>query len=335
MLKQRGQSLVVESSSHQLVFLDHFGAIICRGASSLQDHCQKQGQYTPESLALPRSWVSLWRGGIELTTENILAFLRSELERRREHNPAYSQRAFARDLGVAPGRMSEIMTGRYPISLELGERIARRLKLDDGQRQQFFRRIRAQRNVTARRPKWSTSDADYAPLSEDVYLAIADWYHYALLSLMDTAGFQSDEAWMARRLGLPLATVEQALARLDRLGLAKNTRGTWRPTYARLTTSHDVPSEALRRSHRQVLSRAAAALDAVSVDQRDVTSSTLAGDPARVPHAKEMIRAFRRQLARFLEDGVRTEVFDLNVQLIPVTLGENERGNGGPVACDS
>jgi uncharacterized protein (TIGR02147 family) len=103
------------------------------------------------------------------------------------------------------------------------------------------------------------------------------------------------------------------------LGLLKKFKGRWISTKINLETSHDVASAALRKSHKQTLEQAIEALDNVELSQRDITSITMAIDVKKIPLAKEMIRKFRRELAAALETDKRTEVYNLNVQLVPVS----------------
>jgi hypothetical protein len=51
---------------------------------------------------------------------------------------------------------------------------------------------------------------------------------------------------------------------------------------------------------------------------------TMAIDPRKLPLAKTLIREFRFRLAELLETGNRTEVYNLNVQLVPVTKKERK-----------
>jgi uncharacterized protein (TIGR02147 family) len=170
----------------------------------------------------------------------------------------------------------------------------------------------------------------FKDLDGDVFSFISDWHHFAILSLRHTKNFNSDLGWMASRLKLEPRVVRDALDRLERLGLVVRDPHSedWRPTDSQLTTGKDIPSEAIRRFHHQCLTRASASLAEVPVTARDITSITMAIDPAKLSIAKEMIRHFRRQLAELLEDeeSHRTEVYQLNIQLMPLT---NLDSNGG------
>lgn len=56
-------------------------------------------------------------------------FLRQEFDSRKENNPRYSLRAFARDLGVSSGRLSEILNFRRRVTPLQAAKFAERLKL--------------------------------------------------------------------------------------------------------------------------------------------------------------------------------------------------------------
>ena len=90
-------------------------------------------------------------------------------------------------------------------------------------------------------------------LSTDSFYVIADWYHYAILNIIRLDNFKSDPKWIAKCLGLSVVEVRGALERLERVGLIKWERNKLVRTTGSLTTTHDIESEALRRSHRQSL----------------------------------------------------------------------------------
>src|SRR4051812_32553988 len=63
--------------------------------------------------------------------------LKNELERRARANLRYSLRAFARDLGMPPSRLSDVLNGVHGISPQRGETLAKKLKLDGLVREEF------------------------------------------------------------------------------------------------------------------------------------------------------------------------------------------------------
>ncbi|MEK2646504.1 TIGR02147 family protein [Bdellovibrio sp. BCCA] len=239
-------------------------------------------------------------------------FLQDVLETRRLRNPKYSMRAFARDLGLSPGRLSDLLSGRRLPGKELRSRIVNALKMSEDESKQFLNLIEKQKLLVDEK-------GDAHQLSEDEFALIADWENYAVMMLMGTHDFRSHEPWMAERLGISESRIRKALERLHRLNLIKLEKGLWERTHHRVTTTHDVPSQILRESHRQILEQAIASLMQDDPAIRDITSITIPSDPEKIPEAKKIIRDFRRKMTRLLTEGRSTEVYNLNIQLVPVT----------------
>jgi hypothetical protein len=63
----------------------------------------------------PRSPMLKSRVVMEIADYRVI--LSAEFEKRKDRNPAYSWRASARDLGIQSSRLSEVMAGRYGLSL--------------------------------------------------------------------------------------------------------------------------------------------------------------------------------------------------------------------------
>jgi transcriptional regulator with XRE-family HTH domain len=65
-------------------------------------------------------------------------FLEFELERRRNRNPRYSLRAFARDLSIDHATLSQWLRGKRTITRECREELARKLELTEAEREFGF-----------------------------------------------------------------------------------------------------------------------------------------------------------------------------------------------------
>jgi transcriptional regulator with XRE-family HTH domain len=65
-------------------------------------------------------------------------YLISTFNERKEKNPRYSLRAFARSLGVSSGQLSEILSGKRPLSHKLARRIAIALALTEEESQKLI-----------------------------------------------------------------------------------------------------------------------------------------------------------------------------------------------------
>jgi uncharacterized protein (TIGR02147 family) len=259
---------------------------------------------------------------------NALSMLQERINFLCKKNPAFSLRAFAKQLQTSPGSLSEIMRGRRPLTAKNAQKIARHLFSDQAESVKFIvlakehgkrtNKALAKKEVDKDFP----SDVDELPpteLSAQILAVMTDATHFYLLALMRTDDFKSDARWIAKRLKKNPIEIQTMVTRLKNLGLIKAINGRLVRTDAELTTTHDIPSKALRDSHKQSMREAMDCLDTLGVDQRDVTSMTIVIDPKRLPEAKKYLRDFRRQFTKVMEIGPKIEVYNLNIQLVPVT----------------
>ena len=260
--------------------------------------------------------------------KQIQQLLAERLTQVRIKNPAFSVRAFARQLKIGPAALSEILNGKRQVSRPFAERLAERLCLDPIERAKildaFPDRARRKPGVNARAARMLQLDMDH-------FRIISDWYHFGILSLAETAGFRDEPAWIAARLGIAIRDAESALDRLERLDLLRRLpQGRLVPTGVQYTTSDDISNLSLRKAHAQNLELARVSLETDPVDARDFTAITMAIDPAKLPEAKRRIREFRNELCAFLESGDKTEVYKLSVQMIPLSKAGSRMKSGEP-----
>lgn len=228
---------------------------------------------------------------------------------------------------MSPGRLSEVMNGRRSLTRQTAEKIADRLDYDPKRRESFLRivdrtnEVRSSSSATNPAPLKGIQPPKYDQIGIDSFHVVADWYHFAILSLMELRDFDPSPKWISHRLGITITQCEQAIERLKRTGLIEvKSSGRLHSTGRNIETPTDFASSALKRSHRQTLEQAIQSLYDVPVEDRDITSMTMAISRKRLPEAKKLIREFRKKLAAFLEEGKADEVYNLNVQLVPVTV---------------
>lgn len=252
-------------------------------------------------------------------------YLQNELLRRCEKNPSYSLRAFARTLGCDVGTLSKILKGQRGIGRITIERLGMRLGLSPEEVGSFVSKSRRGKPAT-QAPAGASVAIDYQQLTLDRFKVISDWYHYAILEVMALDRFRPDPRWIARELGISVSEVNVAVERLRRIELIEVTPdGKWVDLTDGTSTTTGSPftAVAFRKLQKQVLEKAIVALEEVPMDLRDQTSVTLAIDSDRIPEAKERIKAFRRELSRFLSRGKKRDaVYQLGVSLFPLTRSQ-------------
>lgn len=246
--------------------------------------------------------------------QTISEILKSIYDGRKAKNKSYSSRAFARDLGISPGRLHDILSGVNIPGPEVTRRIVQGLKLN-------FQDSRWVIDVIQQQKSLHQEIKGARQLAADEFSLIADRENFSLLCLMETEGFESNIPWIAKRLRISKALVEKTLTRLERLQLIHKEDGLYRSLHKDITTSHNISSEAIRMYHQQGLKHAMKSLANDPLELRDITSIEMPADPRRVDEIRVLIRDFRRRVAELLENGDKTEVYRLNIQLVPVTKG--------------
>ena len=243
------------------------------------------------------------------------------LASRMSRNKSYSLRAFARDLGLSPGFLSHLMSGKKRLSRERALRVSSALGLSDQQADRLMGAVSSSGASKASTPS--------VPLALEQFRAFSRWYHLAILDLTTCKNFRSDASWIAKRLKISTAQSRDAVARLLRLGLLKDAGGAWLKTDRSLTLPTKRAEPEVREFHRQMIIKAMEALDDPSRAaflRRDVRGITLAVNPRKIPEAKLRIARFHQELADLLTSGDCTEVFQFNSQLFALSH-ETEKEN--------
>lgn len=244
---------------------------------------------------------------------NSREFLFNIYTEKKSRNINYSIRAFARDLAIPSGRLTEIFNGKRNLTEKLGHRISEKLALSSSETLNFIETIRQEKTY-----KKKSINGQQIPLNE--FEKVFSPNAMAILSLMETRTFKSDTAYIAERLSLPEPEVSLLINTLMQLGYIRtDAKGKMKATHTSTYTSGDVPAQAIRDFHKTVMTNVIEKLDAVDIKDRTVTSMTMAIDKNKMEAARAKIAKFRRSLTKYLETGRKTEIYTLSIQLFPVT----------------
>lgn len=256
----------------------------------------------------------------------IQQLLRGKLSEIQRGNPQYSLRAFSKKVGVHVGALSSILNGKRNVSRDLAERISQRLLLDPQERSEILGLFPAKRLYNKPGSAEGAPSSRYLQLSAAQFKMMAEWEHFAVLSLQACSDFQDSTSWIASRLGISESRAKQVVDRLIELELLeRDQKGKLKRSDKSFRTTDDIADLSLKRCHDQTLELARDSLYRDSVSDRDFTSITMAIDPEKLSMAKEMIREFQDKLSDVLESGTRTEVYRLSMQLFPLSkLGESK-----------
>ena len=252
-----------------------------------------------------------------MNLNNPADWLQMEFELRKNKNPRYSLRSFARALDIPPGRLSEYFSGKRSISHEAARKIGRRLHWKERDRESFERLVVG-----------SVPSTEIRRVCLDETEFLSNSLNFSLLCLLGTPGVQADKKWLAKRLKVSVHDLNQAMGCLIRLGFIVEGKEGWRVVHERIRTTTDIPSFALRKSQTETLLRAMESLEKDPVHLREISTSTLKCSLEDMEWVKREIHKFRRKISKRLESHEECDqVFELNVQFVPVTEIK-EKGGG-------
>lgn len=248
--------------------------------------------------------------------------LQEELDRRKAKNPAYSLRAYARHLGLSPAQLSQILSGKRSITLKSYRQIAEILKFSPLESLQFLEELGGPRTQVA------ITDLQ---VSDDQFRFISDWWHIGILTLAQIKKSRKDPAWIAKRLGISMWQAKESTQRLERMGLI-DTGDQLRRSSQTIRVGSAIPSQAIQKSHTQIMQLASDKLPVVPMEERHYSSVTMAVDPVNIPKAKKLIQEFQNRLESLCEKGETKEVYTFACQLFPMTeiVSQREDINRSP-----
>lgn len=243
-------------------------------------------------------------------------FLTQELARRIQGNAYYSLRSFARSLGLNPGELSEVIRGKRALSLKSALTISKALKLSPAETEHWLKLLQNDKILRSKRKQplnsLATEDkAKHTLLSVDFFRLVSDWLCFAILNLAESDDFNWDIAWIAKRFDVSAAHVLTSLDLLEKAELIERSGHEYTVVPDYVWSPDGVPSEAVKHYHRQILKKAAEAIDSQNVTERDLCGMGLAIDPKRLPEIQKEIRAFYKRITKKYETKKNAEVYQM------------------------
>lgn len=242
---------------------------------------------------------------------SISLVLQQELAKRVKRNPSFSLRAFAKFLEVSPATLSQVISNKRSLSMKAGANILQKLGYSPNEQLNFLAST-----------EMKESEIKRVQISEDKFRLISEWYYFAILSLGEIPNNKSDPRWIAKRLGISAALANKAMQLLSRLEIIEVKNGSFKQIHPPFKTTDDIPSEAIRKYHANILSLAAEKLESVDVKEREFTAVTMAINSKNLQKAKELTKKYKREMSELLEGSKADRVYHLAIQLFPMDLKE-------------
>jgi uncharacterized protein (TIGR02147 family) len=254
---------------------------------------------------------------MEMTSAYYLAKIREGLSLKQRTNPHYSLRAYARDIGIHPATLSQIINGKRALPVKDSEKVMKKLNLGPKERSLFIDSLTKTRTFN----QITISEEDNRVLlDESHYKIIAEWEHFAVLELFHIEEFQRTKDDVARRLDLTSNRTDVVINNLLVARLIElDETGKLVKVHEDVKTTDDITNQALVDSHKESMQMGINKIDEIALELRDFSSWTLAIDMNKFHDAKMLIKEFRKKMAVLLSEGERKEVYQLAIQFYPLS----------------
>jgi uncharacterized protein (TIGR02147 family) len=259
-------------------------------------------------------------------------FLRDWFAAKKEANPNFSHRVFARRGGQkSPSLLHHVMEGKRNLTPSTTESFVTALDLSAPEASFFGllvelgqARSDSERNTAWERIAATRRFREARKIEGAGFEYLSSWYYPAIRELAHRPDFVDDAEWIGRTLRprISAAKARRAVEALLGMGLlVRTTEGQLRPAEASVVTPHEVAGLAVHNYHQGMLERAREAIDAFDPEERHLGGVTVAVPLSLVPRLKEEVAAFQERILHLCDTApeLKDRVYQFNLQLFPLS----------------
>lgn len=249
--------------------------------------------------------------------KDVQRFVCEVFQEKKVRNKSYSLRAFARDWGIQPGRVSEIMSGKRHLTYKMANLLAQNIKLSQKKLDELSLLIRGQKGL-------KQSDLPIKKLIDfEKFKHVNTWRHYALMALIEAfPEMNADDIgrkFFSEKLGVSLGDVDEMTKSLVSIGMLKLEDKRYILASFSTTTEQDKMNTAAQSFHRDLANYHQQVMSEIDLGLREVQSLIYTMNPAQLSRAKKKIRSFLSDLEKMGSKSKNLEVFGITIFLSPLT----------------
>lgn len=239
-------------------------------------------------------------------------------------NQNYSLRAFARDYEISPSQLSRVLAGQKNLSLLKAKLIADKLFHDTEKKNYFLSLVEyccAKNDKNRQLALKAISENLYATpsinLTMDQIQYMSNWYHLAILHMVELEGFKFNSKTIAKKLSISEIEAKLAVDRLINLRLLeKDKNGQLNKTHNRIKLQPDVPSQAIRNLHKQLIYLAEQSIENQTMSERILMGKTMAIHQNDIKEVESILKEAMDKIGKVANrKSKKNKVYQLNLQL--------------------
>lgn len=264
--------------------------------------------------------------------EKYIQMLKTELGNRILANSRYSMRAMARDLGMEPPRLSMVLNRKRGLSLVAAKKIVENFNWLDDDKETFIKLVQASHARSKKDREHAKQDivknlrrrneSIEKFVEDNLFKQIAEPIHYLIIEALKIKNLSPTLDGLCSVIAFPREEIEEAVLRMNELGLLNYQSGKISLQEYIIKTGGKVPSMALRKHHSMIMKSALKAVMDQRVEERSLSSLTVAIPKELIPEVFEKINNFRREINEFIinhPNQDKTDVYCLSSQFFKMS----------------
>lgn len=299
------------------------------GGEHREENASTDQKFDGQKRAVYEADDAVYYSSVLFQYANYNNYLSELLEQTRQRRPGYSLRAMAKQIGVSPATLSDVISGKKHFSETKALEVSNKLKLSAREARYFCALVQYQSTkseemralLAAHLRTMNPRLRNEFEVTVDRFNLMAEWYHMAILEMTYLEETRMHVDTIAKSLGITALQAQGAIDLLVRLNLIEALgNGRYRKTHGKYLVQSGVPDEALRKYHHKMLELAQESLVTQTPAEKAVGSETLPLDSADLAEAKEIIETCFQQIIQLSERAKKKDhVFHLGIQLFRLT----------------
>lgn len=252
--------------------------------------------------------------------EVYLQILQREFDKKKEKNPRYSLRVFARHLDIDHSTLSQIFSRKRGLSEKLAIKIASNMTLTHHEKQKFltsvdtcFARAKKKKAAAAEKMTQISKYTNTVVVHHDPLNTINHWRYIAVYELVSTQRAANINQ-LVDILKISQDLTKTIITHLCNLNILKNEDGRLTATASSVQTLNDIPAGAIVKYHASIAEKAAQSVSMHPILEREFQNLVISFSKDQMTGAKQMIRDFMSEFStKYYNEQPKTEVYSLAV----------------------
>jgi uncharacterized protein (TIGR02147 family) len=254
---------------------------------------------------------------------------------RKKVNSHFSLRYFGSKISIDPSHLVKIFQQQRHIGNSSIEKIIDHCRLTGTDAEYFAGLVRFNKAKSDRDSKMyyekllALKGVSSRSLDKHQYEYYTQWYHSAILTLLDFYPFTNDYAALAAKLSPSIteSKARKSVALLHKLGLIRKrdnsidrNGGIWELTHKLITTGDHCRSIAVKSFQEATIQLAKESLERHPPEKRNISTVTITVAEKNIDSVNEIIKQARENILKLAYDETQPDkVYQLNIQLFPLT----------------